>query len=476
MTDKESVPPRARDVLVGVLAVQVIFVLTAAAALIMDPSDILDHPGVQVLAGLFVLMPIAVACLLALRFRRNFRSERIRTRNVSRLMAAVLRTTREWVWAVDDQWNFTFSSQASAGLLGYSPAELVGEPWSMVIEPDDLARARRAVGASPDPGGSSWSGVTVRCRHRDGSAVWMEMAGASRPAGDGQSGGFVGTSRTRIREMIEGKMLLTAFQPIHSLATGHPIGVEALTRFTSGDWTDTETCFSEAAVGLASELEIAAMETALEAAHKLPACIYVALNISPVACLDPRLPGVLEHSSLPLDRIVLELTERLEVSEYGPLIAALAPLRKRGLRVAVDDAGSGFASMRHVLHIRPDIIKLDRCLITGIDDDEGQRALGAAVAEFARQIGANLVAEGIETQAELAAVTRIGMTAGQGYLLGRPSVHPRDWAAWHTAAIPGSNPADDADTPPGTIMDSIVEGRDAIRVVIPPGRLQRVHR
>jgi EAL domain-containing protein (putative c-di-GMP-specific phosphodiesterase class I) len=143
---------------------------------------------------------------------------------------------------------------------------------------------------------------------------------------------------------------------------------------------------------------------------------------------------MLARSDLPLGRIVLELTERLEVSEYGPLLAALTPLRECGLRIAVDDAGSGFASMRHVLHIRPDIIKLDRSLIAGIDDDQGQRALGAAMAEFARQTGATIVAEGIETQEELAAVSGLGMTAGQGYLLGRPCVHPREWAAWGGSA------------------------------------------
>lgn len=463
MIDTEFVTPRARDVLVGVLTIQVIFALTAGAALILDPPGILDRPGVQVLAGLFLLMPIAVACLCGLRFRRNYRSERNRTRNVSQLMATVLSTSRDWVWVVDDKEKFTFSSQTSTGLLGYPPAELIGESCSMVLEPDDLARAREAVDASAVQGGSSWSGLTLPYRHRDGSTVWMEVAGTIRPASKGRRGGFEGTSRllppesaqeaaaarsrALIREMIEGQMLLTAFQPIHSLAGGRLIGVEALSRFITDDGADAETCFSNAAaVGLAAELEIAAMETALESAHELPPRIYVALNISPATCLDPRLPGILERSSLPLDRTVLELTERLEVSEYGPLIAALAPLRKRGLRIAVDDAGSGFASMRHVLHIRPDIIKLDRSLITGIDDDQGQRALGAALAEFARQIGATLVAEGIETPAELAAVTRIGMTAGQGYLLGRPSVHPRDWAAWHAAAIPESNPADDPDT------------------------------
>jgi EAL domain-containing protein (putative c-di-GMP-specific phosphodiesterase class I) len=184
--------------------------------------------------------------------------------------------------------------------------------------------------------------------------------------------------------------------------------------------------------------------------------IYVALNISPATCLDPRLPGILERSCLCLDHIVLELTERLEVSEYGPLISAIAPLRHLGLRIAVDDAGSGFASMRHILHIRPGIINLDRSLITGIDDDQGQHALGAALAEFARQIGATLIAEGIETQAELTAVARIGMTAGQGYLIGRPSVHPGDWATWQE--LPGWIRSQGADPQPSCRSDETAIG------------------
>lgn len=120
-------------------------------------------------------------------------------------------------------------------------------------------------------------------------------------------------------------------------------------------------------------------------------------------------------------RIVLELTERLEVSEYGPLLAVLAPLRAQGLRIAVDDAGSGFASLRHVLNVRPDIIKLDRSLIAGIDDDRGQHALGAAIGEFARQIGASLVAEGIETPEEFAAVAALGHDSRAG-LPHRPAI------------------------------------------------------
>ena len=462
MTRMEGGVPRSRDLLVGVLAIQVVFTLITAAAVIADPSGILNHPGARLLAGSLVLMPIAVAGFLALRFHRSHRSERMRARATTQLMDTVLNTSREWLWAIDDQGNFTFSSPASTSLFGYSPSELIGNHCSMVIDLDDLERAMAAVAATPDRDGLS--GAVMCCRHRDGSQVWLESSPHARSAGDGQSGGLEGTSRpvppetaqeaaasrsrARIGEMIDRSMLLTAFQPIHRLVTGTIVGAEALTRFVSDEGASSEFWFSEAtAVGLAAELEIAALQTALVAAQELPPGIYVALNVSPATCLDPRLPGILESSCVPLDRIILELTERLEVSEYGPLISVLAPLRQRGLRVAVDDAGSGFSSMRHVLHIRPDIIKLDRSLISGIDDDLGQRALGAALAEFARQIGATLVAEGIETQAELTAVTGLGLTAGQGYFFGRPSVNPREWAAWHGSQEPTA-PPDDTDARP----------------------------
>lgn len=367
--------------------------------------------------------------------------EKTLARGAGQLMNSVLMTSREWLWAVDEQGIFTFSSPTSARLLGFSPEELVGQPSSTVIGPEDLATARRAVQAPAGSGRPGWRGVLIRCRHRDGSAVWMETSGQVRYGRDGQRSGVEPTSRpvppqtaqeaaanhsrTRIRELIDSKGLQTAFQPIHDLPSGELLGFEALCRFPNDDTGDTQYWFGEAAtVGLTAELEFAALTTALQTAQWLPSHVYLALNISPATCLDPRLPGILERSTVPMDRIVLELTERLEVTDYGPLNSALQPLRRAGLRIAVDDAGSGFATMRHVLQIRPDIIKLDRSLVTGIDDDHGQRALGGALAEFARQIGATLVAEGIETHQELATVTLIGITAGQGHLLGRPTTHP----------------------------------------------------
>lgn len=222
--------------------------------------------------------------------------------------------------------------------------------------------------------------------------------------------------------MIHDNGLQAVFQPIHSLTSGELLGVEALCRFPSSGTAGTQDWFDEAArVGLTAELELAALETALQTIQSLPSPAYLALNISPATCLDSRLPELMRRSPMPINRIVLELSERREVTEYTPLNTALRPLRECGLRIAVDDAGSGFASMRHILRIRPDIIKLDRTLISGIDDDEGQRALGAALVDFAGQIDAILIAEGIETSEELATVTQIGVAAGQGYFLGRPT-------------------------------------------------------
>lgn len=439
-----------------ILSVQVAFTLAIITALHSWAPNAPQSPAVAGLLGAVAGALILAAGWAAMRGARTQRKEHGRSRAVSDLMETVMVTSQEWLWAVDGQGVFTFSSRASLTLLGYEPAELIGRPMSMVIDPDELAGACQAGTDELGGHGSAWAGSRISCRHRNGAPVWMEVSGRSRLTPGGLGPGFEGTSRLlpthtvrtllkkRIRERIDstvhGGMILTAFQPIYELTTGTLTGVEALARFPSDDGQSPDHWFSEAtSVGLGGELEFATLEVALRKAAKLPEHLYVALNLSPDTCLDSRLAGLLERSGLAADRIVLELTEKLAVDEYAPLLAAMEPLRRSGLRIAVDDAGSGFASMRHVLQLRPDIIKLDRSLIAGIDSDLGQRALGAAMVEFAHQIGAQIVAEGIETPAELAAVTQLGMTCGQGYFLGRPTLHPDDWATWNTASFSGAN-------------------------------------
>lgn len=444
--------------LLCVLSVQIAFAIAIAivTALNSGATAATDSPVLTGILGSLAGGLILLAVWTAARGIRIQRKQRDQGRAISELMETVLDTSREWLWAIDERGNFTFSSRTSTTLLGYDPAELLGRPVSTVIDQDELASSRHSVAGALGDRGSDWAGVVVSCRHRNGAPVWMEVSGKSRQDRDGLSTGFEGTSRLlpaqtvrtllkeRVRERIDktvhSQMILTAFQPIHDLTTGTITGVEALARFPSDDGRSPDHWFNEAtSVGLGGDLEFAALEAALHNTAKLPEHLYMALNLSPETCLDPRLPGFLEQSGLAVDRIVLELTERLAVDEYAPLLAALAPLRRRGLRIAVDDAGSGFSSMRHILQLRPDIIKLDRSLIAGIDSDQGQRALGAAMVGFAKQIGARIVAEGIETQAELTAVTELGMTSGQGYFLGRPTIRPSDWAAWHKAYTRDSN-------------------------------------
>lgn len=430
----------------SVLGIQVAFSVVVLALLGTGRLVSLGSPALRGLLAAVAGVIALAAFHAAWRDSKSRHGERSMARGLRDLIDGVLHPRQEWWWATDDAGTITFSSSVSQDLLGYAPSELEGQPASTVMDLDDLAKARHSTAAAMAPDGSSWAGVIVRCRHRDGTHVWMDVSGQARPALYGISTGFEGSSRPllhqsakvlavqrtreKVDQMLREQALLTAFQPIHDLANGEVIGVEALARFP-GDDGGPEHWFSEAAtVGLTAELEFAALESALTAAVELPAHLYVALNISPETCLDPRLPGLLAASQIAPERLVLELTENLAVAAYAPLVEALAPLRSRGLRIAVDDAGAGFASMRHILHLHPDIIKLDRSLIAGINQSLGQRALGAAMVEFAQQIQAQIVAEGIESEAELNAVTALGMHAGQGYLLDRPTTDRQKWAAW----------------------------------------------
>ncbi|GAB2722444.1 hypothetical protein GCM10027038_21230 [Arthrobacter bambusae] len=402
--------------------------------------------GIDEMTGfpaLLALLIVPLMVLAAWRLMRQQQRERSQAFRTSRLMDTVLHTSLDWLWATGPDGRFTFCSPACKDITGYEPSELLGRHITRIIDPGDLADARVDWKAR-ESGDSSWSRVVTVCRHRDGSRVLIDVAGRPIRDREGRDCGFEGTCRVlnpetarsraevtvRIQALLNDGSLITAFQPIRCLETGNVVGVESLTRF-SGQELSPEVRFMEAAsVGLDIELEILALRTALTTAAGLPPELYIAANLSPRACLDPRLAAAIVESTIPPRRVVLEVTERHEVANYEPLAEALAPLRRAGLRIAVDDAGAGFASMRHILQLKPDLIKLDREIIAGIDTDPGQRALGAAMVGFSSEIGAALVAEGIETEAELAAVTKLGMTAAQGYLLGRPSLRPEDWAGW----------------------------------------------
>jgi len=118
---------------------------------------------------------------------------------------------------------------------------------------------------------------------------------------------------------------------------------------------------------------------------------------------------------------VLELTEHAAIDNYHHLRQALAPMRCAGLRIAVDDAGAGYASFQHILDLQADIIKLDRSLVSGIDTDLARQALASSLIFFSGQTGSKMIAEGVETIEELDTLRHLGVERAQGYLMGRPS-------------------------------------------------------
>lgn len=214
--------------------------------------------------------------------------------------------------------------------------------------------------------------------------------------------------------------LRMVYQPIVDVTRSKVIGFESLARFTSEPYRTPDVWFSEASlIGRAVELESQAIRMALQALAELPADIYLSVNSSPETIVQGALAEALRGH--PLQRIVLEVTEHQAIEQYEDIAEAIAPLQREGLRIAIDDAGAGYASFRHVLNLHPHIVKLDSSITRSIDADKSRRALAAALCGFAAETGCRIVAEGIETQAELNVVRALGIGTGQGYLLGRPA-------------------------------------------------------
>jgi EAL domain-containing protein (putative c-di-GMP-specific phosphodiesterase class I) len=221
-------------------------------------------------------------------------------------------------------------------------------------------------------------------------------------------------------EVLEGDGLGIVFQPIVELSTGSVIGVESLSRFTHEPLRPPDEWFAEAReLGLAQQLELLSVRRALDVVDRLPDDIFVSVNVSPDTAMTDDLLDLL--AGVNCSRVVLELTEHEEISDYAWLRPWLDRHRERGVRVAVDDAGAGYAGLQHILSLTPDILKLDLQLIRGIDTDIARRALARCLVDFANEIGASVLAEGISSAGELEALRSVGVTLGQGYYLGRPA-------------------------------------------------------
>jgi EAL domain-containing protein (putative c-di-GMP-specific phosphodiesterase class I) len=223
----------------------------------------------------------------------------------------------------------------------------------------------------------------------------------------------------RIRSVLESEQMAMVYQPIWKLGNSRPVGFECLARFAGEPRRSPDKWFTEAAeAGLGTALELAAIRKGLSALASLPADVYIAVNVSPETIVSGELSDAL--MGMPAERIVLEITEHAHIADYERLVAALHPLRVRGMRLAVDDAGAGYSGLQHILQIHPDLIKLDISLTRNINLDPARKALASALVAFARDTGSRIIAEGVETESELNALRSIGIEKAQGYFLGRP--------------------------------------------------------
>jgi EAL domain-containing protein (putative c-di-GMP-specific phosphodiesterase class I) len=226
-------------------------------------------------------------------------------------------------------------------------------------------------------------------------------------------------ARRRVEQLPVDGSIRVAFQPIVDLATKKVIGYEALARFPGDAKVSTRTWFAEAAeVGLLREIEMLAIRTALGQLEKLPLDAFISVNVSPGTAASDELRDALED--VDGSRVVLEINENAAAEGYDEVSEAVGALRSNGVRIALDDTGSGTVSFSSLFDVHADIIKIDIDVTHGIDTDPMKEAMASALKSLADRLGAMSLAEGIETEQELELLREVGVQAGQGYLFGRP--------------------------------------------------------
>jgi EAL domain-containing protein (putative c-di-GMP-specific phosphodiesterase class I) len=218
--------------------------------------------------------------------------------------------------------------------------------------------------------------------------------------------------------------LQVVLQPVARLSDLEPLGYEALARFPrpGSGIADPQGCFDYAhGAGLAPALESVALQRALPKRAVLPRDCYLGANVSATLLTRPEIRAVLEDAA-PLQGVVIELTERHPLGSLAQSRRAAAWLRRLGARLAIDDLGAGYAGLQWFIELEPEVVKLDRALIRGLERDARRRTVVRTLVAMCREVGATAVAEGIETPAELDAVRELEVPCGQGFLLGRPSL------------------------------------------------------
>ena len=306
-------------------------------------------------------------------------------------------------------------------------------PWVQRLparRQDHMPAGHREVAGLPLPGRDGPRGLILFGAsvgpHADGLArrmpLFLEVADVTAALlhADLQADQEQMRARASLEAIIAGQAFTPHIQPLVSLADRAVVGYEALTRFADG--TPPDIRFAEAErLGLGYELELATLRAALQAAASLPSATFLALNVSPSLVLVGEDLGLALAARA--QELVLEITEHARIDDYAALRAALCRIDPP-VKVAVDDAGSGYASLAHILALRPAHVKLDLSWIRDIETDPARQALVAGLVHFAAEVGCDLIGEGIETEAELRTLRRLGVPLGQGFLFGRPLPAP----------------------------------------------------
>ena len=328
-------------------------------------------------------------------------------------------------------------------------AEMLAAGAVASVDPTDSAQTiteaiHRLTGSTPDP--------------ED------ELAGASSPNGhelnqaDPVSPTGEHTVAGQVKRTLELREFEMVFQAIVDLQDGQVIGMEALTRVLSTPLRSPATWLRDAQkVGLRNQLEIELLREALGQGRRLPPGVFMTVNLSPAAATCGALVDVIPPALL--KRVVIEITDHLEVEDYQPLAEALAELRGAGVRVAVDDSGQGLVSLQRVGQLAPDFVKLNRSLTRDINRDQTRQTLALALTTVASQIGAAVIAEGIETSGELEALRSLGVMHGQGYLIARPEPLPD--APTPVIALPSAKEPTPAISLPARSLGSLREASRA---------------
>lgn len=442
--------PRLFPLLLVVLAVAVLALLELAPVSAPRPLT-----GLVAAAWLVLAVAPGLAIVEVVQARRQLHHQ-------AQALAATEKLSRDWVWESDLERRLTYSNDAVRTLLGYDAADLLGRSCDDLIVPEALPRLHALMDqnvqerGTPVPDGP----LEAPWQHADGHTVIVQGTTEHLYDEHGRVIGYrgvrqlltdamvaeraVAASAARVMRVLSDQAFDIALQPIIDLETGRLAGAEALARFRDGRPADV--WFREAQEsGLALDLDRMAFLSALELLSVLPPTCELSINATPELLTDRAFQEALRSPELPAERLVVEITEHVRISSYADVAEALAPLRELGIRLAVDDTGAGFASLTHVLQLRPDIIKIDRSLVKNITSDPARRSIVTSLVLLALDLGATVTAEGVETQSELETVSAMGADRAQGYLLARPTTDRARWRRWwerdwlRTAASSGTH-------------------------------------